>query len=179
MANIEILAPFILSFEGGFVDHPHDRGGATNKGVTLSTWRSCGYDIDNDGDIDIEDLKSLSDREVIDCVLRPYYWDPCRADEITDQSIANIVVDWRWGSGVWGIKYLQRAIGVVCDGVIGPKTLSALNGTNPQYIFEIIKKAREEHFRAIVKNDPTQDVFLKGWLRRLSCIGYNKLILND
>ena len=46
MADIKILSPFILSFEGGFVNHPNDKGGATNKGVTIATWKKQGYDKD-------------------------------------------------------------------------------------------------------------------------------------
>ena len=42
MADINILAQFILSFEGGFSNHPADKGGATNKGVTIATWRQVG-----------------------------------------------------------------------------------------------------------------------------------------
>mgnify|MGYP002949897228 CR=1 FL=1 len=41
MARIEILSPFILSWEGGFTNHPADKGGATNKGVTIATWKAC------------------------------------------------------------------------------------------------------------------------------------------
>ena len=44
MANANILLPFILRWEGGFVNDPTDRGGATNKGVTITTWRQVGYD---------------------------------------------------------------------------------------------------------------------------------------
>ena len=46
MANVDILLPFILKYEGGFVNDPADSGGATNKGVTIATWRSVGYDKD-------------------------------------------------------------------------------------------------------------------------------------
>ena len=60
MANINILSPFILSWEGGFVNDPHDRGGATNRGVTIATWRQVGYDKDGDGDIDVDDLKLIT-----------------------------------------------------------------------------------------------------------------------
>ena len=56
MAEVMKLAPYILSFEGGFVNDPDDRGGATNKGVTIATWRKVGYDKDGDGDIDVDDL---------------------------------------------------------------------------------------------------------------------------
>ncbi len=52
MAKIDYLAPFILSFEGGFVNNPNDKGGATNKGVTIATWKKVGYDKDGDGEVD-------------------------------------------------------------------------------------------------------------------------------
>ncbi len=178
MAKIEILAPFILSFEGGFVDHPMDRGGATNKGVTLSTWRACGYDKNEDGVVDALDLKLLSDTEVVQRVLKPHYWDRCRADEILDQSIANITVDWVWGSGVWGIKHLQGVLGLTRDGVVGDKTLSKINALPPEELFDKIWQRRHQHLLSIVKSDPTQEVFLRGWLRRLNSIGYQKLTLN-
>lgn len=75
MADIKLLAPFILSFEGGFVDHPNDPGGATNRGVTIATWRSVGYDKDGDGDIDVDDLRIITAQDAIDRVMKPHYWD--------------------------------------------------------------------------------------------------------
>ena len=60
MADVNKLLPFILKWEGGFVNDPADAGGATNKGVTIATWRNVGYDKDGDGDIDVKDLKLLS-----------------------------------------------------------------------------------------------------------------------
>lgn len=42
MAKIEPLSKFILSWEGGYVNNPNDKGGATNKGVTIATWRRQG-----------------------------------------------------------------------------------------------------------------------------------------
>ena len=44
MADVRKLAPFILKWEGGFVNDPDDLGGATNMGVTIGAWKSCGYD---------------------------------------------------------------------------------------------------------------------------------------
>ena len=80
MAKIEVLSPFILSFEGGYVNHPLDKGGATNKGVTIATWRQVGYDKDGDGDIDVDDLKLLTDADVVNRVMKPHYWNRWKAD---------------------------------------------------------------------------------------------------
>ena len=78
MADVDKLLPFILAWEGKLVDDPDDRGGDTNMGVTLKTWRSVGYDKDGDGDIDVDDLKSLTPEDVRDKVLKPHYWDRWR-----------------------------------------------------------------------------------------------------
>ena len=82
MANVNQLAPFILKWEGGFVNDPADLGGATNMGVTIGTWKSCGYDKDGDGDIDVDDLHLLTREDVVKRVLKPHYWDRWKADDI-------------------------------------------------------------------------------------------------
>lgn len=179
MADINILSRFILSFEGGFVNDPYDKGGATNKGVTIATWRQVGYDKDGDGDIDVDDLKLLTDRDVVDRVLKPHYWNRWKADQIKSQSLANILVDWVWASGANGIKIPQQILGVKADGIVGPKTLAALNAANPQQLFETIKKRRVAFIEGIIKKNPSQKRFRDGWLRRLNAIGYGWLKLND
>jgi lysozyme family protein len=178
MADVMILAPFILSFEGGFVNDPDDMGGATNKGVTLATWRKVGYDKDGDGDIDVKDLKLISDEEAVNAVLKPHYWDRWKANEIESQSLANILVDWVWGSGKHGIVIPQRMLGVTADGIVGPKTLAALNATNHKEFFDMVKAERELFFHRIVAVRPSQKKFLKGWLRRLNDIEWGRLTTN-
>ena len=110
MANVYKLAPWILKWEGGFVNDPADLGGATNMGVTIGTWKSCGYDKDGDGDIDVDDLHLITREDVVNRVLKPHYWDRWKADLITSQSVANILVDWVWASGAHGIKIPQRLL---------------------------------------------------------------------
>ena len=168
MADVNKLAPYILKWEGGFVDHKADKGGATNMGVTIGTWRQNGYDKDGDGDIDVIDLKLLTKQDVINRILKPHYWDRWKADQIISQPIANILVDWVWGSGKWGIIIPQRLLGVESDGVVGQQTITAVNKQSPADLFARIKTARLTFLNDIVKNNPSQRVFLKGWINRLN-----------
>lgn len=189
MANVDILLPFILKYEGGFVNDPADSGGATNKGVTIATWRSVGYDKDGDGDIDVQDLKLISNKDVRDRVLKPHYWDRWKANQIQSQKIANILVDWVWASGANGIKIPQRLLGVAVDGIVGAKTLAAVNAADPDVLFDRIYQARETFLRDIANQSIasyekkinrkatnaelmkyTKKRFIKGWLNRLAAI---------
>lgn len=168
MAKCELLLPYLMRWEGGYVNDPHDRGGATNKGVTIATWRKVGYDINGDGNIDVVDLQSLSDYDVLTRVLKPHYWDRWQADDIISQSVANILVDWVWGSGAYGIKIPQRLLGVEIDGIVGPQTLAAVNAQEPRELFMRLKQERADFLHRIVDNNPTQKRFIRGWMNRLN-----------
>jgi lysozyme family protein len=166
MAKIEKLAPIIAKWEGGYVNDKLDKGGATNMGITIGTWRQVGYDKDQDGDIDEQDIKALS-KDDFKFVLKKY-WDRWRADEIEDQKIANILVDWVWGSGKWGIIIPQRLLGVEDDGIVGNKTLHILNTQHSQEFLKTLFNARTKFLDDIVKNNPSQKRFIKGWKNRLN-----------
>lgn len=178
MARVEPIGRFILSYEGGFVNDPKDLGGATNKGVTIATWKAQGYDKDGDGDIDVADLKLITDADALRILERNYFrrW---KAESIENQNIANMLVDWVWSSGKNGIVIPQRLIGVKPDGIVGPVTIRTLNSYEPKELFYMLLEAREKYLNDICKARPANKKFLKGWLCRLNAISYGTLTLNN
>lgn len=166
MADINVLVPLILKWEGGFVNDPDDLGGATNMGVTLATYRQYRKSRKLPAPT-VDDLKNLSREEWTD-ILKTYYWDRWQADRIRDQSVANILVDWVWASGVYGIKIPQQILNVSPDGIVGKNTLAALHSYTPQAeLFGRIKQARFEYINRICTSRPANQKFRKGWENRI------------
>lgn len=168
MADPKILQPFILSWEGGYANLPHDKGGPTNKGVTLDTFRSF-----FGKDKTVDDLKAITDDQWLH-IFRKGFWNRWKADEIKSQSIANLVVDWLYHSGTYGITKVQALLGVKADGIVGPKTLAALNAQDPQTLFRRIHSAREIFMRSL----SNFKYYGNGYLNRLNSIGYGWLVYN-
>ena len=170
MADATLLVPFIQKWEGGWVDDPSDRGGATMKGITLITYgafqKSKGQPAPSK-----DDLRNMSDEEWLD-VFKSLYWDRWKADEIENQSVANILVDWVWASGVWGIKIPQRILQVADDGIVGEKTISKLNSVDQASLFDDIQKARQEFVTDLAERDPSQNRFINGWLNRINAFTF-------
>ncbi len=135
-------------------------------GVTLATWRQVGYDKDGDNDIDADDMRLLT-RDDATIVLKKFYWDRWKADLIENQSVAEILVDWVWGSGKWGVKIPQQLLNVGDDGNVGPLTIDALNAADQQEFHAKVVEARIKFLDDLIQNDPTQERFRKGWMNRL------------
>lgn len=182
MADMKLLIPIISKWEGGYVNDPNDRGGETNKGVTLATWKAAGYDTSEKIPVVTvsvygkpktyrnvtKSLYEMTEDQWIG-IMKPMYWDKWKADEIENQSIANLLVDWIWASGIYGIKYPQQVLRVTADGIVGPKTLNTVNNyPNQHELFNKLWLRRKEHFESIVRNNPDQRKFLQGWLNRLN-----------
>lgn len=166
MAQVEKLTPLILKWEGGFVNDPDDLGGATNKGVTLKTYQTYrkakGHPVTT-----IDDLKKLTREEWTD-IMKGSYWNRWKADEIKNQSIANILVDWVWASGIYGIKIPQEILEVTADGIVGKNTLAALNAYEPQAeLFGRIKQARYDYIERICEKRHANKKFRNGWRNRI------------
>lgn len=148
----------VLKHEGGFVNHPRDPGGATNKGVTLANFRRY---IDPNGSV--EDLKRITDEEVED-VYRDQYWKAVRGDDLP-AGVDYAVFDFGVNSGPSrSARYLQGVVGVDEDGEIGPVTLAAVRKMKPDAVIDKLCDRR----MSFLRNLSTWDTFGKGWSSRVA-----------
>lgn len=166
-AGESLQSAFERARKKGFVNDPLDAGGATMIGVTIGTYRSyCKYKGKKVPSV--TDLKNISYKEWRD-IVHTMYWSKWKADLIKDQAAANMLVDWVWVSGQGiGIKRVQKILGVTADGIVGPKTIAAVN--NAKDLATKVYNARAAHFNNIVKTNPTQKKWLKGWMNRIDYI---------
>ncbi len=186
----------LLRVEGGFVNDAKDRGGATNHGISLRFLAAelrqnpalGNFDLDMDGDVDGEDIRRLTQTHA-----RALYW-RCFWNRYSCESLpvplGEAVFDQAVnGGGAAAARMLQAALNAVAprlglalkplvvDGVIGPGTAdrcAQLARASNGGVAAIIRAYRDnvaDRYRAIVKADPTQSRFLKGWLRRAAELG--------
>ena len=126
-----------------------------------------GHDKDGDGDIDANDIKLLTPDDAM-IVMKVGYWDRWRSDVIKNQSVAESLVEWVWGSGKWGVVIPQRILGVTDDGRVGMQTIAAVNSTDPKELHEKIRLAKLQFIADLIKNNPEQVRFKNGWVRRIN-----------
>lgn len=148
-----------LKAEGGYVDDPDDRGGATNMGVTQAVydrWR------------EVQRLKPRPVKEIgTDEVRAIYqeYWDAVDADFYT-WPINAVMFDMAVNHGPASAKkLLQRTLGVAEDGVVGPRTQMAFNSFAADSLANEILWTRVDRYRALSVGN--QAKFLPGWLWRV------------
>jgi lysozyme family protein len=119
-------------------------------------------------------LKKITDEEWWEIFKKGFY-DKIKGDSIVNDSICLLVVDFAFNSGVrTAIKNVQKALGCVADGIIGKKTLAALNAEDAEDVFQNIWGQRYWYYWTIAHNNPKNQKFLKGWLHRLEDFTYNE-----
>ena len=159
----KVALPAVLQFEGGYVDHPADKGGATNNGITQAT-----FDHFNDArSRKIRPVSEIMEIEVKE-IYYFYYWIAGRCDEIKHPKAAVLYFDSCVNHGISrASKFLQEAVDVKVDGIIGKVTLEAVNKYKEKGLIYRYFEIREEFYHRLVDRKPSQKVFLKGWLNRL------------
>jgi len=170
---------FVLKHEGGYIDDPDDPGGVTKYGISLNFIKRVGMkygDLDEDGDIDPDDIKKLTKEKAIQ-IYKNQWWDRYGYDRIASCEVAAKVLDLSVNVGpINAHKIVQRALRacglpVVQDGILGPKTLSAINALEiGDRSFALVASIRSEaacHYRNIVRKfSPRFSKYERGWLNR-------------
>lgn len=154
--NFDEAFKTVLRHEGGYTDNAADPGGKTKYGITEAVAREIGYR---------GEMRELP----IDLVRRIYkdrYWDTVKAEELPP-STRYAVFDAAVNSGPsQAIKWLQRSLGVLDDGIIGPKTIAAANAVNPDALRMRMLSQRLK-FMASLANWPA---FSRGWANRIASL---------
>jgi lysozyme family protein len=152
---------FTLQWEGGYVNHPDDPGGATNMGVIQDTYNT--YRIEKR--LPTQPVEFITNEEVHD-IYFSMYWKPSQAN-IMVLPLAVAHFDTAVNFGVGGaIEFLQEALGIGADGIFGPGTQAALSANNNAQTAAKIVQGRINYRNQRVDSYPSQEVFLQGWLNR-------------
>jgi len=163
------IIAIILENEGGFVNDALDPGGATKLGVSLRFLKSVGdlrYDLDHDGDIDIDDIRGLTP-EIAKQIYFERFYAPLRLDELTSTALALEVMDHGVNAGIRSaVMILQRIAGCKQDGVIGPKTIAAANTFKDNIAYRYMQ-GRYLFYEDLVEAKPKFIKYLDGWNNRV------------
>lgn len=179
MLAVERIAEAIVAREGGFVDDPDDRGGATNQGVTIHTMRRLGLDLTGDGKVTDADVRKLSRTDAVRIFVDEYFvrprigWLP----EIVQPSVFDMNVN----AGAWSVRLFQRLLndmGFACDvdGRIGPQTrdraVMAADAA-PDHLADAYGIARRNYYYGLADQRPAsrkyairRDGGKGGWITR-------------
>ena len=163
MERFKKFLDYIFEVEGGFTDDENDRGGKTNWGITEEEAREFGY---------TGDMRNLTKDFAKNIYLKKYCLGN-KLDKILNNKVALSIFDWTVNSGRNGIKNAQIAINQLTnanldvDGIIGNKTLEALNVADPEKFLEVYHNLQRIYYKGKVEADRTQEDFLAGWLNRV------------
>lgn len=162
------MAEFLPAFErmilneGGYKLHTvaGDRGGMTYAGIARNAWPQWpGWKtLDAGGEPEAELVRGF---------YRANFWTPLRLEEVQSPDVARTLFDFGVNAGTGtAAKLAQVVVGVTPDGRVGPKTLAAINMTDPDVFLPRYALAKITRYRDIVARDRTQGKFLLGWINR-------------
>jgi len=162
MADFETAYSLTIRSEGGYVltNDPRDTGKQTYAGISRKfnpQWIGW-HSIDRGDTPDTNSVREF---------YRKAFWNRVNGDSITTQDVANNIYDFAVNAGVkTAIKLAQIVVGVQPDGVIGPKSMAALNSIDGQVFKMAYALAKIARYRDIVQKNKSQRAFLLGWINR-------------
>ena len=153
----------VLAHEGGYVNDPHDPGGATNRGITFRVYDA----YRTRKGLSTRDVREIRPTEISE-IYRLQYWDVVKGDELPP-GLDYVLFDGAVNSGpAQSVKWLQRALGtVVVDGQLGQATLAAVMAHGrPADLVDAVCDRRLAFLRAL----RTWPRFGKGWSARVASV---------
>ncbi len=163
MERFERIFDYLLRVEGGYSDDKNDKGGKTKYGITEEEARDFGYK---------GNMQDLTKDFAKNIYLKKYYLGN-KLDKVVNDKVALSICDWAVNSGRNGTKNAQIAINQLTnanldvDGIIGNKTLEALNSVDSDKFLEVYHNLQRIYYKGKVEADNTQERFLTGWLNRV------------
>lgn len=160
MTAFDTALAAVLAEEGGFVNDARDPGGMTCCGVTKATWeRWCGHTASE------ADMRALTPAKVSP-LYRAQYWNALHCDSLPG-ALALCVFDFGVNAGVSRAgRMLQQLVSATQDGVIGPKTLTAVKQCVAELGVPELVRRYQNMRRGYYRNLSTFAHFGKGWLAR-------------
>jgi lysozyme family protein len=155
--NFKECLALILKSEGGYINHPSDPGGRTNFGVTQRVWEEyTGHEADE------KIMRGLTPEKVAP-LYEQRYWRPCYG-EILPRGLDFLCFSFGVNAGSGrSVKLLQQSLGLVSDGVIGPRVMQKLRESNIADVIKGFSESRREYYKSL----KTFPIFGKGWLNRV------------
>ncbi len=155
--NFAAALTHVFRHEGGYVDHPLDPGGATNRGVTRATLAAF-----RGRPVSKAEVMALSVEEA-SLIYRRLYWDKVAAGALP-AGVDLVVFDAAVNSGpARAARWLQAELGVAADGVVGPVTLAAARAAQAPALIGSYSRRRLSFMQRL----PTWRAFGRGWSRRV------------
>ncbi|NBC21168.1 MAG: hypothetical protein GVY06_09040 [Alphaproteobacteria bacterium] len=152
--------------EGGYVDHPDDPGGATNKGVTQRTYEAWRR---RQG-LPARHVRDISEPEVLQIYFEGY-WRAGHCHRMPGDAAALVLFDACVNHGLRpAMKFIQRGAGLPpreVDGLFGPRTLRAVQSSDPTLLIQRALDARWHFFEKIMRRNPRLESFRGGWRARV------------
>ena len=164
----DIAFDIVFGIEGGFGANPADAGNWTGGAVGAGELRGTKYGI-SAASYPTLDIASIT-LDQAKAIYRRDYWDKVSGDQLPP-TLALLVFDSAVNSGPdRAIMWLQAAVGETQDGVIGPKTMAAVEAKRGHG--ELVQAELEARRIVFLAGLPTWRTFGLGWARRVTSLSY-------
>ena len=103
----------------------------------------------------------------VESFYKEKFWDRMWLDEVESQHIANEMFVFGVNAGCSrAVRLAQMVSGAVADSIIGPKTIEKINQCDEKMFDARFDEEEIKYYEAIVANNPSKSIFLKGWKNR-------------